>query len=148
MTNKQEQVTYYTDGACSSNGNKPGAFAIIGVRNNEKFMSYDHAEFSTTSNRMELSAVIYTIKHLYVENMIVLSDSKYVVDGFNIWLKSWKRKDWYTSSGSEVLNQDLWKDIDMISRNKKFSLLWIRGHNNNFFNDEVDRLAKAKIIRN
>jgi ribonuclease HI len=94
---------------------------------------------------MELSAVIWVIENSYIPNMIVLSDSQYTVNGFNIWMSNWKRKNWITASGSAVLNQDLWKNFDRVAAEKQFTLQWIRGHNNNFYNDEVDRLAKNKM---
>lgn len=145
-----DNIIYYTDGACSSNAKSkdipsPGAYAVIGLRNNEKFIVHDHFEASTTSNRMELSAVLWVIENSYIENMLVLSDSQYVVNGFNVWLPNWKKKNWKTAHGKEVLNQDLWRSLDLVSIGKFFTLKWIRGHNNNFYNEEVDRLAKNKI---
>lgn len=149
-------VIYYTDGACSGGkkpkdfGNdpfpSPGAFAIIGTRNNEKFMTHDHYEPLTTSNRMELSAVLWVVENAYTPHMIILSDSQYVVNGFNIWMKNWKKRNWVNASGNKVLNQDLWKSLDISATNKILTLKWIRGHNNNFYNEEVDRIAKNKII--
>lgn len=141
--NDKSTVTYYTDGACS---NGSGAFAVIGVKDNEKFMTHTHFEEATTSNRMELSAVLWVVQNLYLENMTILSDSQYTVNGFNIWRFNWKKNNWITSSGSEVLNQDLWKSLDGIATNKTFFLQWIQGHNNNYYNEEVDKLAKNKMI--
>lgn len=139
---------FYTDGACSFNDKKkisPGAFAIIGYKNEIVFTKYSCFFSNTTSNRMELSAVIYTLENFYMENMIIKSDSKYVVDGFYKWRLTWKKNNWYNSKKIPVLNQDLWKKLEEVTFNKSFSLIWIKGHKEEKGNLEVDFLAKKTI---
>ena len=41
----EESIIYYTDGACSGNAksknlSSPGAYAVIGLKNNEKFFFF------------------------------------------------------------------------------------------------------------
>lgn len=146
-----ENVIFYTDGACSQNSKlsekkNPGAFGVIAYNDSNQIISYSEFYESTTSNRMELLGVLWVIKNCNFNKLIIYSDSQYVVNGFNIWRHNWIKKNWRTANNQEVLNLDIWLDLNKYSVNKNIQLEWIRGHNNNYYNDLVDKLARKTIL--
>ena len=115
-----KKLTIYTDGACSGNPGKGGWAAILIVGDNKKNLS--GAEYKTTNNRMELTAVIQSLQSLDDYNdfeIEINTDSKYVKDGIEIWINKWKENGWKTANKKEVKNQDLWKNLDNIIQGKK-----------------------------
>lgn len=87
----------YTDGACSGNPGAGGWGAILRYGGIEKELSGAVAE--TTNNRMELTAVIEALKALRRDCEIVIhTDSRYVMDGVQEWLPNWKKNNWRTSN--------------------------------------------------
>jgi ribonuclease HI len=142
---------FYTDGACSQNSKlsekkNPGAFGVIGYKDTTQIITYSEFYESTTSNRMELLGVLWVIKNCDFNKLVIYSDSQYVVNGFNIWRHNWIKKNWRTAGNQEVLNLDIWLDLNKYSANKNIQLEWIRGHNNNYYNDLVDALARKTIL--
>lgn len=140
------KVKIYTDGACANN---PGAggYGIIMIYNSTNGIEYIK-EFSkgfkmTTNNRMELMAVIDALNSLKKPCEIELySDSKYVVDAINQkWLESWVQKNWKLNSKNPVKNIDLWKKFLEAQKNHKIKFIWVKGHNENKFNEKCDKLA-------
>ena len=106
----------YIDSVCRGNPG-PGAWgALIAFVDPNNFIEFGGFNPETTQNRMDLQAAISVFKKLQdfslSQNVIIKTDSKYLFDGFEKWLNNWKKKDWKTSSGKPVLNQDLWKELD------------------------------------
>ncbi len=95
MSDSQELRTIYlfTDGACSGNPG-PGGWAYVlrdGPTGKEREASGGARE--TTNNQMELTAVIKGLSALSRPCRVELySDSKYVLDGLQTWIKGWKRR--------------------------------------------------------
>ncbi|KAF8846774.1 ribonuclease H-like protein, partial [Acephala macrosclerotiorum] len=73
------------------------------------------------SNRAELRAVVAALGYprtpgptgattaLEDANLVITTDSSYVVDGATQWSRIWETNGWKTSGGEEAKNQDLWK---------------------------------------
>ena len=144
-------IVFYTDGACSQNSKisekkNPGAFGVIAYKDSNQIINYSEFHESTTSNRMELLGVLWVIKNCNFDNLIIYSDSQYVVNGFNIWRHNWIKKNWKTASNQDVLNLDIWLDLNKYSVNKNIKLEWVRGHNDNYYNDLVDKLARKTVL--
>ena len=60
------------------------------------------AEKYTTNNKMELTATIKALKHLKDKSeIIIFTDSKYVIDGINNWIFKWKQNNWKTTNKKE-----------------------------------------------
>jgi len=136
-----KKVLIYTDGACSGNPGVGGwgAILISGQHVKKIFGSYH----DTTNNRMELTAVIESLKILKESCEVdIFTDSKYVHDGITKWIINWKTNNW-----KKVKNQDLWKILDdlVYSNNHKINWHWIKGHNGNEFNEIADKLATGAI---
>ncbi len=135
-------VTVYTDGASRGNPG-PGGYGII-------LMSGHHRkELSqgfrlTTNNRMELLSVIVALEVLKVPHstVTIYSDSKYVVDSIEKkWVFGWEKKNF---SGKK--NADLWMRFLRIYPKHRVKLNWVRGHNDNPYNERCDELAVAAAL--
>ena len=135
----------YTDGACSGNPGAGGWGAILRYGKTEKELSGAAAE--TTNNRMELTAVIEALKALRRDCEIVIhTDSRYVMDGVEKWLPNWKKNNWRTSNKkSAVKNIDLWQELDELLSKHQIRWIWVKGHNGHPENERVDKLARDAI---
>ena len=111
MVNIMEEVTIYTDGACSGNPGPGGWGAILMLGENRKEISGGSAD--TTNNIMELTAVIEALKILKRPCKVkVYSDSAYVVNAFlQKWIYGWMKKGWKTAGGDPVKNKELWQEL-------------------------------------
>ena len=135
----------YTDGACSGNPGAGGWGAILRYGGIEKELSGAVAE--TTNNRMELTAVIEALKALRRDCEIVIhTDSRYVMDGVQEWLPNWKKNNWRTSNNNcAVKNIDLWQELDQLLSKHKIRWIWVKGHNGHPENERVDKLARDAV---
>lgn len=134
-------VEIFTDGACSGNPG-PGGWGRI-LRYNGHEIELSGGEEHTTNNRMELCAVLYALKALKEEcNVILTSDSKYVVDSIEKgWVYGWKKKGWKKADGKPALNVDLWEQLLPLLAQHKVTFNWIKGHAGHPENERCDRLA-------
>lgn len=139
-----DEVEIYTDGACSGNPGPGGWGVLLRYRGHEKELFGSNP--TTTNNRMELWAVIKGLIALKrkPDLVTVYSDSKYIVDGVNEWLKKWKSRGW-RGTGGPIKNIDLWKRLDALVLKYKPRFSWVKGHNGNRFNERADELAKKGV---
>ena len=93
---------------------------------------------------MELTAVIRAIsaarRHSEIE---IHTDSQYVKNGTQIWIKNWKKNNWRTADRKPVKNQDLWQQLDELVSLVKVHWVWVRGHNGEELNERCDELARG-----
>ena len=146
MTNVLPKVTIYTDGACANNPGKGGYGAILMfVKENGKTAEkrISRGFKSTTNNRMELLAVIDSLNCLKTPCEVKLySDSKYVTEAINQnWLQNWIDKNWKLNTKNPVKNIDLWQKYLTASKPHKIEFIWVKGHNDNIYNNECDKMA-------
>lgn len=138
------EVEIYTDGACSGNPGAGGWGAILRYGSVEKELS--GGESDTTNNRMELTAVIEALKALKKPcNIVLYTDSRYVMDGVNEWMPNWKLNGWRTSNKkTPVKNVDLWQILESLIEKHKIKWVWVKGHNGHPENERVDKLAREQ----
>ncbi|MDA9168640.1 MAG: ribonuclease HI [Pelagibacteraceae bacterium] len=139
----KKKITIYTDGACSGNPGKGGWAAVIIEDKNEKTIS--GSEPLTTNNRMELSAVINALKEVGSAELDIYTDSKYVKNGIESWIKNWKMNGWMTAAKQPVKNKDLWLELDILVSKKEIEWKWVKGHSNDHYNTIVDEAARKAI---
>lgn len=138
------RITIYTDGACSGNPGVGGWGAILMYKDNKKELY--GGNLYTTNNRMELTAVIEALKSLKRECEIDLyTDSKYVKDGITEWLYNWKKNNWKNSQKKDVLNKELWQELDILQSKHKINWYWVKGHADSELNNRADELARMGI---
>lgn len=142
-----KKIIIFTDGACSKNPG-PGGWAAI-LNHDTEYETISGWEFETTSNRMELLAVIKAIKKAKEQRytkVIINTDSAYVANAINKnWLLKWKRNGWMTSTNSQVKNSDLWKKLYTILKGVNVEFKKVKGHDGNTFNELADKYAKAAV---
>ncbi|MEL6178491.1 MAG: ribonuclease HI [Myxococcota bacterium] len=137
-------IIVFTDGAASGNPG-PGGWASI-IRTPEgQVCELGGGAKETTNNRMELLATIKALDHLSnTEGQVVIfSDSTYVIRGITQWIWGWRKKGWKTSTGSEVTNRDLWEWLFRLTyaRKPKVSWRYVRGHAGIPGNERCDTIA-------
>ncbi|APR67072.1 MAG: ribonuclease HI [Thalassolituus sp.] len=138
------KVELYTDGACKGNPGPGGWGALLRYGDKEKELC--GGESDTTNNRMELMAVIEGLKALSRSCEVILTtDSKYVMQGINDWLAGWKRNGWKTAAKKPVKNQDLWQALDEQCARHKIEWRWVKGHAGHAENERADELANRGV---
>lgn len=147
-------VEVYTDGACSGNPGPGGyAFIINSPVCNMKLWGYEE---QTTNNRMELSAIVESLKYaLSLRNKIdnkyikIYSDSAYCVEAINQgWFLFWSQNNWCKKDGEKVKNFDLWIKLKhLLDKDKKsrIEFIKVKGHSGNLNNELADNLARMAI---
>ena len=140
-----KKVDIYTDGACSGNPGRGGWAAILVYGAREAELS--GFEPQTTNNRMELTAAIKGLSALKEACEVTLySDSQYLVNAINKgWLAGWKSRGWRKADKSEVLNPDLWRELDALLCVHDVRFVWVRGRNGHAYNERCDALATGQI---
>jgi ribonuclease HI len=137
-----KRVEIFTDGACKGNPGPGGWGALLRMGRHEKELS--GGEPATTNNRMEMTAVIRALEALAEPcEVIVHSDSRYVIDGITKWVHGWQKKGWITSGKKPVLNEDLWRELIAATARHKITWEWVKGHDGHVENERVDRIASA-----
>jgi ribonuclease HI len=144
MTNDDETVDLFTDGACSGNPGPGGWGAILRFRGTEKELS--GGEMQTTNNRMELMAAIVGLEALKrAVKVRVHTDSMYLKDGITKWIHGWKKKGWKTADKKPVKNVDLWQRLEKAIAEHDVSWHWVKGHAGHAENERADELARTAI---
>ena len=139
-------ISIYTDGACSGNPGSGGWAAIIFNKISGQKSKKTGGEIETTNNRMELTAIIRALESIPKESCLqIFTDSKYIINGIELWIKKWKTNDWIGSNKKKVKNKDLWMKLDILSSQFQITWNWVKGHSGNKYNEEVDRLARGQI---
>jgi len=137
-------IEIYTDGACRGNPGPGGWGALLLYGDRRKTLH--GGEPDTTNNRMELTAAIEALNALKGPREVILyTDSKYVMDGINKWMPAWKKRGWKTANKKPVKNQDLWQALDEAVSRHKIKWNWVRGHTGVDGNEEADALANRGI---
>ena len=138
-----EEVTIYTDGACSGNPGKGGWGAILIYGDAKKEIS--GAEKMTTNNKMELTAPIEALKLLKRPCKVKLySDSAYLINAFvQGWIYNWFKNGWKTADKKDVKNKELWQEINAFTKVHSIEWIKVKGHSDNKYNNRCDEMAVA-----
>ncbi|WP_294608275.1 ribonuclease HI [uncultured Roseovarius sp.] len=146
---KHTKITIHTDGSCLNNPGRGGwAAAVRRYADDEevkKALLSGHAP-ATTNNRMEMTAALRglgKIKRNEQAQITVYSDSQLLIGGMTEWLPNWQRNAWRKSSGKPVENRDLWEALVAVCEGLDVKWTWVRGHNGDARNEEVDAIAFA-----
>ena len=139
-----EEITIYTDGACSGNPGPGGWGAILMFGDTKKEIS--GGLDNTTNNVMELTAVIESLKILKRPCKVDLySDSAYVVNAFlQKWIYGWIKKNWKTAGNDPVKNKELWQELYSLTKIHTVKFIKVKGHADNEFNNRCDEMAVAE----
>lgn len=150
-------IALFSDGGCRGNPG-PGAYAyLIQDQEGNVLKEAAGADSYTTNNKMELSGVIEGLiglkdllptigRDALLQRVVVVTDSKYVVDGMNSWVSGWKSRGWKKADGKSPENVELWMRLDeMISSFFEVKFQWVRGHGGHPQNERCDQLANKAM---
>jgi len=138
-------ISIYTDGACSGNPGIGGWGAVIIIKNENPIYLNGGSDY-TTNNKMELTAAIKSLQYFTEsKNIIIFTDSKYVMNGIESWIDNWKKNGWKTANKKKVKNQELWEKLDSEISKHTIKWKWVKGHTGNEFNEKADFLARKFI---
>lgn len=152
-----KQIRIFTDGACSGNPG-PGGWAAVFVID-DKHRILRGGESNTTNNRMELIAVVESLKKIKSSKKvsdreyIISSDSAYVINTIKQnWLRKWADNNWMTAKDEPVKNLDLWKEclqlMDLLERTGiNISYCKVKGHAGHPLNELADQIARAESVK-
>lgn len=146
-----KQMIFYTDGACSNNGNNgTGGWAYVevvrcdcGIRTN----IVSGNKQNTTNNEMELTAVYMAlVKSLRTKTkrVTIYSDSAYVVNAIEKeWLLNWESNGWQTKEGKPIKNKHIWEKMYKLIYEKGLIVKFVKvkGHDNDVLNQLADEAA-------
>jgi ribonuclease HI len=144
-------LTVFCDGGCVPNPGL-GGWAFVVYREGQE-IAHDFGGINiATNNVAELTALLRAVQWISEnaqgEPATIISDSKYVVDGCNIWRHSWKAKGWKRKgadakpANQTVANLGLWQAIDVtLTANPLIEVCWCKGHAGVVGNVRADELA-------
>ena len=139
MSNK---VDLYVDGACKGNPG-PGGWGCVIMQEDHIIQELYGAQNNTTNNRMELKSAIEGLRAIKEKSQVALyTDSQYVKNGINDWLRRWVSNGWKTANNKAVKNQDLWIELHRECQRHDISWHWVKGHSGLLGNERADQLAQ------
>lgn len=137
-----KMLKIWTDGSCLGNPG-PGGWAFVAT-DGKNIAHRSGGEENTTNNRMELMAVIRALTAAHRHSEIEIhTDSQYVKNGMQSWIKNWKKNNWKTADKKPVKNKELWQELDELASTIKIHWFWVKGHAGEEFNERVDGLARC-----
>lgn len=136
-------IAIFTDG--SSRGNPgPGGWGSV-VVDDKNVIELGGVEKRTTNNRMELKAPTEALKRVKAagDPITIYTDSSYVINGITKWIHGWKRNGWVTKAKEDVLNKDVWMELEEESRGRDIKWKYVGGHVGILGNERCDHIATA-----
>lgn len=136
-----ETTLAFSDGSCLGNPG-PGGWGVHVLFVDGQVVDLGGGEQHTTNNRMELRAAIEAVRATrHVPAVTVIVDSEYVKKGISSWVAGWKKNGWRTKTGTPVVNQELWQELDALT-DKRVTWQWTRAHVGTAGNERVDTIAR------
>jgi ribonuclease HI len=151
------EIIIFTDGSHLKPSNKCG-YGVHFPNSEFEDVSRAFTKLPKTNQRAELYAIYKAIKIVNKAdpncNMIINTDSEYSIKSLTVWIKNWKKNNWIGSTGKEVMNQDIIKDIDNLINQHlgKIKFNHVRAHTgksdyNSIHNEITDELAKQGALK-
>lgn len=136
----------YTDGACAPSNPGPCAWGAVLISGNdtptEHFGFIGHGTNQVAELTAALQGLLLTPRGAAVE---LVSDSQYVLKGITEWRAGWERNGWRNSKKEPVANLEIWQRLFAAVDARKVTTRWVKGHNDDRFNELADRLANAGL---
>lgn len=131
-------VAYTDGGCCNTSIYREGGSAYVILHKGEIFKKASKGFKDTSSNRMELLAILSAVASLPPKsNVLIHSDSQYAI---NVLCGNWKAK----------ANLNLIESFRKTVKEKKLGRVefkWVKGHNGDYYNEMVDSMCTAEIER-
>jgi len=138
--NLKKKIIIYTDGACKGNPGKGGWGVVIIDNNISKELS--GSSNNTTNNIMEMTAAIEALSYFKSsKDILIFTDSKYVLLGITEWVHNWKSNNWVNKKKEQIKNKTLWLELDRLNDFHSVEWKWVKAHNGDRGNERADYLA-------
>ncbi|MCM0582447.1 viroplasmin family protein [Weissella diestrammenae] len=150
----------FTDGGSRNTGNVVGGhvkatdkagWAIAVFQGNDMknpVFTDSGAYYGKTNNEMEIFALINALTQALKvpEKVVIVSDSKYVLDTTTDWMYSWQANGWKKKSGP-IANLAAWQMVYdlVIKQAKRLQFIWVKGHATSTGNVLVDELLNQAM---
>jgi ribonuclease HI len=154
---ERESLIIYTDGSASSSNIGGVGIRIISIDSNGDEVindGYSAGYRNVTSGQIEIIACIAALEEatrskltLSVNNVLILTDSKYVSENYKNAIFDWSRNKWRRKTGRPVPDAHLWKElVSILQKYNKYHIFveigWVKGHEKNEHNKAVDKMAR------
>lgn len=141
----------HLDESCLGNGregdNPGGGGGLVEARSRSGKIQRRDVYISspaTTNNRMALSGAIAVLQLLAQKgarlDVLIVSDSQYLVRGMREWVSSWANRGWRRKEGP-IENLELWQALVASARKHQVQWTWVRGHRGHPKNEYANDLA-------
>ena len=95
-------LTAYTDGSFKPHTNTGGIGIVAYNESGKEVGRYSKGYTHTTSNRMEILALITAMKLDGDKDLLIYTDSSYVQRGYSEWLHGWAKKGWRNARQRQI----------------------------------------------
>lgn len=142
---KENNIEIYTDG--SSLGNPgPGGWGVVVTKDGKIIKEFGDFSDGTTNNKMELQGAIEALRYVKennLQNVILHTDSSYVLGGITSWIFNWEKNGWIKADKKPVLNKEIWQELSSFDCELKGRISWqkVKGHSGHELNDRADFIA-------
>ena len=148
MKSTLQPIMVYTDGGCLVHEDGAGGYAAVICLPNGNTKEISGGVDMTRSDRMELLAAVAALRTLETyaapgERVQVYTDSQYLYQG--VTKKLWTA--WAPDEAAQALNNDLWRELALLTEKYPITWFWVKGHNGNPMNERCDWLATAAAKR-
>jgi len=135
-----KDIIIFTDGATSNNqikGNRKGGIGVFFGDNDSKNISLPLEEtktFKVTNQVCELLACIKAIEKVIStgkigkNNIIINTDSMYIVNTINEWAERWEKNNWKKSDNKPIQNKELVIQLYYLSLNLNVKFNHVKAH--------------------
>lgn len=144
-----DKIYIYADGGCRGNQHKTniGGYGVV-LQYKGKKKELKGAVKNTTNNIMELTACIVALKEIKDRTIpvVLTTDSSYVVNGINIWIHNWIKREWLKADRKPVENKELWEELYSLKQKfRDVTFVHCKGHSTNEGNNRADKLANEAM---
>jgi len=135
-------INIFTDGAVPNNqlqGNRNGGVGVFFENNDSRNISHNIKETrdnKVTNQVCELLACILALETIIStqvigkKELIIYTDSLYVINSITLWAKNWKKNNWRRLDNKPIQNLELIKKLYYLSKNLKVGYKHIKAHTN------------------
>jgi ribonuclease HI len=135
-------IIIFTDGAVPNNqkgGNRKGGVGVFFGLDDPRHISFSMKETPThkvTNQVCELTACVMALdtivstEKISKKNIIIYTDSMYIINSITEWAKNWEKNNWTKSDNKPIQNEQLIKKLYYMSKNLKVGYKHVKAHTN------------------